>query len=82
MISSTYGHRPLAGEAHYAAAKSALEQLPRSRALELAPEGVRVNAIAPGPTETDVLASAGLSSDTVTQDPGRRTRAHPHGSAR
>lgn len=26
-----------------------------------------MNAIAPGPTETDVLASAGLSSDTVTQ---------------
>ncbi|MFD8565493.1 SDR family NAD(P)-dependent oxidoreductase [Streptomyces sp. NPDC059639] len=66
-ISSTYGHRPLAGGAHYAAAKSALEQLTRSWALELAPEGVRVNAIAPGPTETDVLSSAGLPADIVTQ---------------
>ncbi|MFJ9034024.1 SDR family NAD(P)-dependent oxidoreductase [Streptomyces sp. NPDC102274] len=66
-VSSTYGHRPLAGGAHYAATKSALEQLTRSWALELAPEGVRVNAIAPGPTETDVLTAAGLPDDTITQ---------------
>jgi NAD(P)-dependent dehydrogenase (short-subunit alcohol dehydrogenase family) len=66
-VSSTYGHRPLAGAAHYAATKSALEQLTRSWALELAPDGVRVNAIAPGPTHTDVLTAAGLPEDTVTQ---------------
>ncbi|WP_055616356.1 SDR family NAD(P)-dependent oxidoreductase [Streptomyces phaeochromogenes] len=64
-VSSTYGHRPLAGGAHYAATKSALEQLTRSWALELAPEGVRVNAIAPGPTKTDVLAAAGLPQNTI-----------------
>lgn len=66
-VSSTYGQRPLAGGAHYAATKSALEQLTRSWALELAPEGVRVNAIAPGPTETDVLAAAGLPQDTIDE---------------
>ncbi|WP_432175244.1 SDR family NAD(P)-dependent oxidoreductase [Streptomyces sp. Tue6028] len=66
-VSSTYGHRPLAGAAHYAATKSALEQLTRSWALELAGEGVRVNAIAPGPTETDVLAAAGLSEGAITE---------------
>ncbi|MEU0965796.1 SDR family oxidoreductase [Streptomyces sp. NPDC005917] len=64
-VSSTYGHRPLAGGAHYAATKSALEQLTRSWALELAPEGIRVNAIAPGPTETDVLVAAGLPEETI-----------------
>jgi NAD(P)-dependent dehydrogenase (short-subunit alcohol dehydrogenase family) len=64
-VSSTYGHRPLPGGAHYAATKGALEQLTRSWALELAPEGVRVNAIAPGPTRTDVLAAAGLSQDAI-----------------
>ncbi|KUJ55859.1 SDR family oxidoreductase [Streptomyces sp. NPDC093228] len=66
-VSSTYGHRPLPGGAHYAATKSALEQLTRSWALELASTGVRVNAIAPGPTETDVLAAAGLPQDTINE---------------
>jgi NAD(P)-dependent dehydrogenase (short-subunit alcohol dehydrogenase family) len=66
-VSSTYGHRPMAGGAHYAATKSALEQLTRSWALELASDGVRVNAIAPGPTETDVLAAAGLSQETIDE---------------
>ncbi|MFG2480309.1 SDR family NAD(P)-dependent oxidoreductase [Streptomyces fagopyri] len=66
-VSSTYGHRPLAGGAHYAATKSALEQLTRSWALELASDGVRVNAIAPGPTKTDVLVAAGLSQATIDE---------------
>ncbi|MDX3853159.1 SDR family oxidoreductase [Streptomyces sp. AK02-01A] len=66
-VSSTYGHRPMAGGAHYAATKSAVEQLTRSWALELAPEGVRVNAIAPGPTKTDVLAATGLPQDTIDE---------------
>lgn len=66
-VSSTYGHRPMAGGAHYAATKSAMEQLTRSWALELAPLGVRVNAVAPGPTTTEVLVAAGLSDDTVDE---------------
>ena len=64
-VSSTYGHRPLPGAAHYAASKAAVEQLTRSWALELAPDGVRVNAVAPGPTESEALASAGLPDATV-----------------
>lgn len=64
-VSSTFGHRPLAGAAHYAAAKAALEQLTRSWALELAPLHVRVNAVAPGPTESEALAAAGLSNTVV-----------------
>jgi NAD(P)-dependent dehydrogenase (short-subunit alcohol dehydrogenase family) len=54
-VSSTYGHRPAAGLSHYAASKAALEQLTRCWALELAPQAVRVNAVAPGPTESAAL---------------------------
>jgi NAD(P)-dependent dehydrogenase (short-subunit alcohol dehydrogenase family) len=41
------------GLAHYCAAKGGVRQLMRVMAAELAPLGVRVNAVAPGPTETE-----------------------------
>lgn len=66
-VSSTYGHRPAPAFSHYAATKSALEQLTRSWALELAPDRIRVNAVAPGPTESEALTAAGLPTDLVNQ---------------
>jgi NAD(P)-dependent dehydrogenase (short-subunit alcohol dehydrogenase family) len=54
-ISSTFGHKPAAALSHYAASKAALEHLTRCWALELAPLGIRVNAVAAGPTESGAL---------------------------
>ena len=54
-VSSTFGHKPVAGLSHHAASKAALEHPTRCWALELAPHGVRVNAIAAGPTESGAL---------------------------
>jgi len=54
-ISSTMGERGSANLAPYTASKHAVEGLTKSAALEAAPFGVRVNAVAPGPTETGML---------------------------
>jgi NAD(P)-dependent dehydrogenase (short-subunit alcohol dehydrogenase family) len=54
-ISSTYGHEGARGASVYAASKHAVEGMTKSAALEAAASGVRVNAVAPGPTDTGML---------------------------
>ncbi len=64
-ISSTMGSRGAASMALYAASKHAVEGLTKSAAIEAAAYGVRVNAVAPGPTETAML-------DRLTGGPERK----------
>jgi len=54
-LSSTMGERGAAGFSLYVASKHAVEGLTKSAALEAAAFGVRVNAVAPGPTDTPML---------------------------
>jgi NAD(P)-dependent dehydrogenase (short-subunit alcohol dehydrogenase family) len=54
-ISSTMGERGAANFSLYTASKHAVEGITKSAALEGAAYGVRVNAVAPGPTETAML---------------------------
>src|ERR1700694_1216974 len=58
LISSTAGQRGEPDHSHYAASKGALISLTKSLAPELAPFGIRVNCVAPGWVETDMIRSA------------------------
>jgi NAD(P)-dependent dehydrogenase (short-subunit alcohol dehydrogenase family) len=54
-ISSTYGHEGAAGASVYVGSKHAVEGITKSVALEIAESGIRVNGVAPGPTDTSML---------------------------
>ncbi|WP_370963130.1 SDR family NAD(P)-dependent oxidoreductase [Amycolatopsis sp. cg9] len=64
-ISSIGARQPTPGLGHYEATKAAVDALTRSAALELAPHGIRVNAVAPGPVLTPM--TAGFAADTAAR---------------
>ena len=53
-VSSEVATRALPNLSHYCASKGGLRQLTKAMAIELAPYGINVNAVAPGTTETDI----------------------------
>jgi NAD(P)-dependent dehydrogenase (short-subunit alcohol dehydrogenase family) len=55
-LSSVVGRVGVPGASVYTASKHAVEGLTKSAALEAAASGVRVNAVAPGPVETEMLS--------------------------
>lgn len=58
--SAVSAHRGVADWSIYSAAKGALLSLARALAVELAPRGIRVNAVTPGPIDTPAFGKLGL----------------------
>lgn len=73
-VTSGSGLRANAGRAAYGASKAGLELLSKIMAVELAPRGVRVNTIAPGPIETPLVVAVHSPDDRK-----RATRSVPQG---
>lgn len=69
FTSSVHQVVPWAGHVNYAAAKGGVDMLMRTLAQEVAAEGIRVNAIAPGAIRTDINRA------TTTGEAGERLRA-------
>ena len=64
-ISTIASTNPSPNSLLYSASKSAVDTITRELSLELAGKGIRVNAIAPGMTETEGFAAAGLSAESA-----------------
>lgn len=65
-VSTSIGQRAWPGSSVYAATKTALELLTRSWAVELAPRGIRVVAVAPGAIVTPIGEHQGLTPQQLT----------------
>ena len=73
-VASTAAHRGAEGYAAYAASKAAVLAVTRAAALELAPHGIRVNAISPGGVETPMNDDEPPGGTSTGAPLGRRAR--------
>jgi len=78
-VSSFVGTRATSGLVVYCMSKSALDQMTRCAALELAPRGVRVNSVNPWVVATAIQRRAGLSADQYAEFVDRAREIHPLG---
>jgi NAD(P)-dependent dehydrogenase (short-subunit alcohol dehydrogenase family) len=65
FLSSNTASRTMPTAAIYSASKTALNSIMKNAALELAPRKIRVNAVSPGPTETEIMNKIGLDEITL-----------------
>jgi NAD(P)-dependent dehydrogenase (short-subunit alcohol dehydrogenase family) len=78
-VSSVTGTRAFPGVLAYCVSKAAVDQLTRCLALELAPDGVRVNAVNPGVVRTELHRRGGMDAASYQGFLGRSATTHPLG---
>jgi NAD(P)-dependent dehydrogenase (short-subunit alcohol dehydrogenase family) len=78
-VSSVTGLRAFPGVLAYCVSKAGLDQLTRCAALELAPKGVRVNAVNPGVVVTEIHRRGGMSQKEYKAFLERSKETHPIG---
>lgn len=66
ILTASVGHKAgYPGAGVYAATKAAVRSLGQTAAAELAPKGIRVNVLSPGPIETPIYGKAGMSQEQI-----------------
>ncbi|MGH9174580.1 MAG: SDR family oxidoreductase, partial [Vicinamibacterales bacterium] len=78
-VSSVNGRRVFPNLAAYNTSKAALDQLTRTAAIDWAPHGVRVNAVNPGVTVTNLHRRSGMKEDAYAAFLARSKETHPLG---
>jgi len=78
-ISSVTGLRSFPGVLAYCVSKAGVDQLTRCAALELAPKGVRVNAVNPGVVVTEIHKRGGMSEENYEKFLEHSKTTHPLG---
>jgi NAD(P)-dependent dehydrogenase (short-subunit alcohol dehydrogenase family) len=78
-VSSVNGLRSFPGVLAYCVSKAAVDHLTRCAAIELAPLGVRVNAVNPGVTVTNLHRRSGMAEDQYAAFLERSKSTHPLG---
>jgi NAD(P)-dependent dehydrogenase (short-subunit alcohol dehydrogenase family) len=78
-VSSVTGLRAFPNVLAYCVSKAAVDQLTRCAALELAPKGVRINAVNPGVVHTNLHRNSGMNEDAYAAFVERSKTTHPLG---
>jgi len=78
-ISSVTGLRSFPGVLAYCVSKAGVDQLTRCAALELAPKGVRVNAVNPGVVVTEIHKRGGMDKEAYERFLEHSKTTHPLG---
>jgi len=80
-VSSVTGTRSFPGVLAYCVSKSGVDQLTRCAALELAPRGIRVNAVNPGVVVSNLHRRSGMTEENYRSFLERSKETHPLGRA-